>query len=122
GQELPVRLANSSWSRSARAEVDTIDSRWPSSATLSLTEAVCLAWCRTKQGEVQRPAMTVDDFTFFECDNAYFRRRNVLSDGSVHDVLHGDRWVPYEGDCLRPAVFGDIVSDPAPDARDASSV
>ena len=66
--------------------------------------------------------MTADKFTYFECDNAYFRRRNALSDASIHDVLHGDRWVPYEGDCLRPAVFGDEVPDPAPDASDALSV
>lgn len=65
--------------------------------------------------------MTADEFTHFEC-NAYFRRRNALSEASIHDVLHGDRWVPYEGDCLRPAVFGDLVPDPAPDAPDASSV
>ncbi len=66
--------------------------------------------------------MTDEEFTYFECDNAYFRRRNGLSLTSIHDVLHGDRWVPYVGDCLRPAMFGDRVPDPAPGARDALSV
>ena len=66
--------------------------------------------------------MTADEFTYFECDNAYFRRWNALSDASIHDVLHGDRWVPYEGDCLRPARLRRQVPDPAPDATDAPSV
>lgn len=54
-----------------------------------------------------------DGYSFFELDGAYFRRKNNGVTRGVHDVLHGETWVPYEGkDFLKPALWGDEVPDP----------
>lgn len=60
-------------------------------------------------------------YTYYEHDNAYFRRLNRpgLVGKSIDDVLHGDKWVPYKGDCLKPAAFGDEVPDPLGGKKEA---
>lgn len=53
--------------------------------------------------------------TFFDYDNAKFRRRagaDPLFRG-VHDVLAGDQWKPYAGDKLAPGLYGDEIPDPS---------
>lgn len=71
------------------------------------------AWTEAT-GEKMAKALdpTGEAYTYFEHDNGYFRRmdRNGLS--SIDDVLHGTEWVPYKGDRLKPAVFGDKCADP----------
>jgi hypothetical protein len=71
------------------------------------------AWTEAT-GEKMAKALdpTGEAYTYFEHDNGYFRRmdRNGLS--SIDDVLHGAEWVPYKGDRLKPAVFGDKCEDP----------
>jgi hypothetical protein len=53
------------------------------------------------------------EFSFFEHDGAYFRRRNNGVTRSVDDVLHKSGWTPYKGaDPLAPALYGDEISDP----------
>jgi hypothetical protein len=78
------------------------------------------AW-KKASGEKQEGKMmkaldvTGKAYTYFEKDNAYFRRLNgpgVHDAASIDDVLHGDKWVPYKGDALAPVVFGDEVDDP----------
>jgi hypothetical protein len=58
-------------------------------------------------------------YTYFEHDNAYFRRLNRDDRSSIDDVLHGDKWVPYTGDRLKPAYFGDEVPDPLGGKKEA---
>lgn len=45
--------------------------------------------------------------TYYRHDNALFRKCMGDSDSrvAVDDVLQGDRWVPYNGDCLEPVFF-----------------
>ena len=52
------------------------------------------------------------EFSYFEHENARYRRRNVPPFRAVDDVLHGDSWVPYKGDRLAPGLFGDQIEDP----------
>jgi hypothetical protein len=51
-------------------------------------------------------------YSYFEHDNAQFRRLNQAPFREVDDVLHGKNWVPYGGDKLKPALFGNEVADP----------
>lgn len=65
------------------------------------------------QGAEMRKSLEGDAFSYFEHDNAYFRRRNQAPFRAVDDVLDGDGWKPYQGaDSLAPALFGDEVGDP----------
>jgi len=53
------------------------------------------------------------EFSYFDLDGARFRRRNNGFTESVDDVLRGGEWVPYQGsDPLKPALWGDEISDP----------
>jgi hypothetical protein len=52
-----------------------------------------------------------DDYDYFELEGAYFRRHRGLGTRGVHDVRAGNAWAPYKGDPLRPATFGDQVSE-----------
>lgn len=53
-----------------------------------------------------------DEFSYFEHDNAYFRRKTQPPFRGVDDVLYRGTWVPYFGDKLKPALFGDPCPDP----------
>jgi hypothetical protein len=57
-------------------------------------------------------ALDPEGYTFFEHDNAHFRRLNKPPFREIDDVLHGKKWVPYKGDKLEPAMFGDECADP----------
>lgn len=54
-----------------------------------------------------------DGYTYFEHDNAQYRRLNRPPFREVDDVLHGKGWVPYEGDKLKPALFGNEIANPS---------
>lgn len=58
--------------------------------------------------------MSASPYTYFELDNAKFRRLEKPGrvSRSIDDVLHGSTWVPYKGDRLAPATFGDEIDDP----------
>ena len=52
-------------------------------------------------------------YSYFEHDDAHFRRDNSRFGRSVHDVLQDGKWVPYRGrDPLAPATFGTPCQDP----------
>lgn len=51
-------------------------------------------------------------YSYFDKDGAKFRRQNNGLTRSVDDVLHNGKWVPYQGDCLEPALYGDEIGDP----------
>jgi hypothetical protein len=51
------------------------------------------------------------DWEYFEHDGAYFRRDKTLGLIGVNEVRAGKRWMPYEGDPIKPAMFGDKVSE-----------
>lgn len=48
---------------------------------------------------------------YYELDGAYFRAREGELVGRVTDVLHGDKWVPYQGERCKPCVFGNQISE-----------
>jgi len=50
---------------------------------------------------------------YFHHDNAYFRRRGDSGNMGVEDVLSDGKWVPYEGDAIKPVLFGDVVDEAA---------
>jgi hypothetical protein len=59
-----------------------------------------------------------ESWDFFDHDGAKFRRPASSRRGRpVTDVLHGKEWVPYEGNTLDPALFGDRISDPLGDGE-----
>ena len=50
-----------------------------------------------------------EKYVYYEYDNAVFRAL-IENDGDwVEDVLHGDQWVPYQGDIAAPVHFGDQI-------------
>jgi hypothetical protein len=53
--------------------------------------------------------MTMPRYDIFERDGATFRRPHGRDVPIVDDVWHGDRWVPYQGDRSKPAMFGDFI-------------
>ena len=64
-------------------------------------------------GAPMAKALEAAEFSYFDHDNAQFRRRNDGARRAVHDVLINKKWSPYSGeDKLRPAVFGDEIPDP----------
>ncbi len=83
------------------------------------------AWQRAyvkggEEGEMKKamtPGGDGDRFTYFEYENARFRRPVGDPSMSVSDVLHGDKWVPYQGDRLAPGMFGNEISNPTADAE-----
>lgn len=58
-----------------------------------------------------------EQYSYFERDNAQFRRMNQPPFREVDDVLHGKEWVPYQGDKLEPALFGNEIPDPMAGAK-----
>lgn len=49
-------------------------------------------------------------FDIFERDGAIFRRPASDLPLPITEVQRGDgKWVPYEGDRLKPVVFGDFL-------------
>jgi hypothetical protein len=65
------------------------------------------AWSASSQKHAtMAKAMSMADYDYLERDGAYFRRRSGKATGSVDDVLHGDKWVPYEGDALEAGAWG----------------
>lgn len=50
-------------------------------------------------------------YSYFEKDGAYFRRDDSKGYQSVDDVLAGKEWKPYKGDRLKPATWGDLISE-----------
>ncbi|MEY8688475.1 MAG: hypothetical protein AB9M53_01170 [Leptothrix sp. (in: b-proteobacteria)] len=52
------------------------------------------------------------DFQYYEHEGAYFRRPADAPGRGVREVLHGNQWVPYEGDDLmEPVVYGNRVEE-----------
>jgi hypothetical protein len=54
---------------------------------------------------------TKQGYTYFEHGDACFRR-GPHGRKQVDDILHDGVWIPYDGDCLEPALFGDEIDDP----------
>jgi len=54
-----------------------------------------------------------DPMKFYEKEGALFRVRSTYPTAPVDDVwdARNARWVRYEGDCLKPIVFGNPVSE-----------
>ena len=50
---------------------------------------------------------------FYEKEGALFRVRSTYPTAPVDDVwdARNGRWVRFEGDCLKPIVFGNPVSE-----------
>ena len=94
----------------------------PSFGTRFMRMMHAVPWRRTREGLVKSTAMTADEFTYSQCDNAYFRRRNALGDASIHDVLHGLA-VAQPGASLRSGLwfkgvpFHDSLQDRQPQER-----
>lgn len=59
---------------------------------------------------LMRSEALAEGYSYFEREGAYFRRDDSLGHVGVHDVRHGDQWVPFEGDGLKPVHYGDRVS------------
>ncbi len=58
-------------------------------------------------------------WVYFDLDGAYFRRPAKSASRAVTHVLHGRRWVPYQGrDPLKPGAFGDVIEDPLARSND----
>lgn len=52
------------------------------------------------------------EFVYYEHEGAYFRRPAKAPGVGVRDVLHGDKWVPYDSDdLLAPVMFGNKVDE-----------
>jgi hypothetical protein len=65
-------------------------------------------------------AMNMAGYDYFEREGAYFRRRSGKATRAVDDVLHGDKWVPYEGDRLDAGAWSDPCEDPLGGGRGGS--
>lgn len=49
---------------------------------------------------------------YYRHDGAYYRRPSDAPGVGVRDVLHGQKWVPYNGeDLIEPVVFGSEVDE-----------
>jgi hypothetical protein len=51
------------------------------------------------------------DWEYFERDGACFRRKKSLGFIDVNEVRAGNKWKPYNGELVKPAIFGDEVSE-----------
>lgn len=51
-----------------------------------------------------------DPNIYYEHDGAYFRRPKNAPGMGVREVLHGDKWVPYEADdMIAPVMYGNRI-------------
>ena len=75
---------------------------------------------RTSDPVTHEETAVASRYSYFEHDNAIFRRDDTTGGMAVDDVLVGRKWQPYEGaDALKPAMFGERIPDhwPAPKAN-----
>lgn len=67
-------------------------------------------WARSyRQEPLPDPAPGKRYVAIFERDGAFFRMPAGRPALRVDEVKHGDQWVPYKGDRIKPAMFGDFV-------------
>jgi hypothetical protein len=93
----------------------TIDERQQKAAAKDMQDRIYTeAWRKSVIAKGQDAIMTsIPQYTYFEYENGYYRRLNRTGlRRSIDEVLHGQTWVPYQGDCLAPALFGDRCDDP----------
>ena len=56
--------------------------------------------------------MAGGNFKFYFYDGAYFRRPADAPGMGVREVLHGDKWVPYNADdSIAPVMYGSEVDE-----------
>jgi hypothetical protein len=48
-------------------------------------------------------------YAIYERDGAVFRKPAEREHGFIDDVFRDGRWVPYEGNRVKPVSFGDFV-------------
>lgn len=51
-------------------------------------------------------------YVYYEHEGAYFRREASAPGAGVREVLHGSKWVPYDGeDLMEPVMYGNRVEE-----------
>lgn len=51
-------------------------------------------------------------YVFYEFEGAYFRRSADDPGAGIREVMHGGKWVPYEGDdMMEPVVYGNRIDE-----------
>ena len=60
----------------------------------------------------------IKQYSFFEYDNAYYRRDDTNGQIAVNDVWNRTKreWQPHEGDIFKIGMFASRIDDPADDA------
>ena len=69
---------------------------------------------RTVASGIKRSALSQanGEYLYYKHDGAKLRRRPTTTYTSIDDILFGNKWEPYTGDTLEPAMFGTRIENP----------